>query len=378
MTSVIRIAHVVHRLQAGGMENGLINLINRLPEEKYIHEIVCITRSTDFARRIAARNVRIHELNKRSGKDLGVYARFWKAVKLIEPDIVHTRNLGALDLAPIAALAGVPARIHSEHGWDISDPDGVRLKYRILRRCCDPAVTRYVSVSEDIRSWLCNRIGISERKIEHICNGVDVEKFTPRGNVVDWPFGGSAEDLVIIGTIGRLDPIKGIDILLRSVAQIIEEHPKQRATLRLVVVGDGSLKSDLILLAQELGLADIVLFTGQRNDIPEIFRSMQLFVLASLNEGISNTILEAMSSGLPVVVTNVGGNRELVGDGETGQLVPAKSSTEIAKAILFYINSVDRRQVDGNAGRSKAKRLFNIETMVKRYDALYQSLASVH
>ena len=116
--SIAHIVHVIDRLAIGGMENGVVNLINTMPRDRFRHSIVCIKQATDFRNRIRRDDVEIFELNKNEGKDPAIYLRFWKLLRRLRPEIVHTRNIGTLDLAPVAALAGVPIRVHGEHGWE--------------------------------------------------------------------------------------------------------------------------------------------------------------------------------------------------------------------------------------------------------------------
>lgn len=131
------VAHIIHRLDVGGMENGLVNLINHMPAERYRHAIVCMTRYTDFSQRIHRDDVSLHALHKREGKDLGVHRRLHRLLRSLRPAIVHTRNLATLEAQATAAAAGVRARIHGEHGWDIGDLDGARTKHRLMRRLAD-------------------------------------------------------------------------------------------------------------------------------------------------------------------------------------------------------------------------------------------------
>ena len=141
------VVHIIHRLDVGGMENGLINLINHMPAERYRHAIVCMTDYTDFSRNIRREGVTLHALHKRPGKDLGVHARLWRVLRHLRPDIVHTRNLATVETQVTAALARAHHRVHGEHGWDVSDPDGSNVKNRRLRRLVRPLVGEYIALS---------------------------------------------------------------------------------------------------------------------------------------------------------------------------------------------------------------------------------------
>lgn len=368
------IAHVIYRLDVGGMENGLVNLINGLPRNRYRHAIICLTRSSEFQNRLRGDNVDIYELRKREGKDFLTYVRFWRLLRKLRPTILHTRNLGTLDLALIAMLAGVPVRVHGEHGWDAGDAFGQSYKYRLLRKLCNVAVTKYVAVSQDIKNWLQNVTGVRSDNVQQIYNGVDVDKFQPKGPIVKLPFKGPDKASLVVGAVGRMDRIKNFDLLITAVARLVEGSCERRDRLRLVIVGHGSQLRDLQGLVEELKLEDIVWMPGERHDIAELLRSMDVFVLPSRNEGISNTILEAMSTGLPVIATEVGGSPELVSDGETGQLIPANDPGAISDAIERFLVEPDLINVQGKAARDHIVKRFSLPAMVASYAQLYDGL----
>ena len=174
------VAHVIHRLDVGGLENGLVNIINHMPEGRYRHAIICMTDyNSGFRARIKQNNVECHALHKREGKDPGIYFRPWRLFKHLRPIIVHTRNLSALEAQLPAALAGVHCRVQGEHGRDVHDIDGRNRKYNLLRRVFRPLVDRYIPLSLDLEQWLRNQIGVADNKIVTICNGVDSELFHP-------------------------------------------------------------------------------------------------------------------------------------------------------------------------------------------------------
>ncbi|HSC05306.1 MAG TPA: glycosyltransferase, partial [Steroidobacteraceae bacterium] len=159
------VVHIVHRLDVGGLENGLVNLINHLPAARYRHAIVCLTEATDFRRRIRRADVEVHALGKRPGKDPGAYWRLWKLLRALRPDIVHTRNLATLDCQFVAALAGIRGRVHGEHGWDVYDLHGTSSRYRLLRRAAARVVGRFVTMSRDLERWLVSDVGVPARNV---------------------------------------------------------------------------------------------------------------------------------------------------------------------------------------------------------------------
>ena len=374
------VVHVVHRLDVGGLENGVVNLVNRMPANRYRHAIVCLAGyGAEFRKRIRREDVEVTSLDKRPGKDVAVYARMWRELRRLRPAVVHTRNLGTVDMQWVAWAAGVGARVHGEHGWEASDPQGLSPRSLRIRRACRPVIQRYVPMSQDIARWLVREVGAPRDRIRQLYNGVDTERFRPadprgdRGREALAP-GFFARDALVFGTVGRLDPVKNQESLLRSFRAISDREPALAPRLRLLVAGDGPLRSRLEALAVELQVAERVWFAGARSDTPEILRAMDAYVLPSLNEGISNTILEAMASGLPVIASRVGGNPELVVDEATGALYDAAEPGSLERAILAYLTNPDRRRAHGEAGRARVVQNFSLDSMVQRYLDLYDEL----
>jgi sugar transferase (PEP-CTERM/EpsH1 system associated) len=368
------IAHVVYRFDIGGLENGVVNLINRLPEASWRHAVVALTDvSPAFAKRVQRQDVQYLSVRKPPGHLLTLYPRLMRMFRELRPVVVHTRNLAALEAVVPAWAAGVPARIHGEHGRDAIDPDGTRRRYQWVRRVYSPFVSRYVAVSEDLERYLRDRVGIAADRIVQLYNGVDTERFHPVRDtdaaIDGCPFGRPQHWLV--GTVGRMDHVKDQSALARAFVLALRMHPGARDRMRLIMVGEGVLRAESERILDDSGVRDLAWFAGERDDIAGIMRGLDCFVLPSRGEGISNTILEAMASALPVVATNVGGNTELVEDGLTGRLIPAADPLALAQAILSYFEhpALGRRQ--GRAARHRVERTFSLDRMVDSYHQLY-------
>ena len=370
------IAHVIYRLGVGGMENGLVNLINQLPKSRYRHVIICLTESSSFEKRLTADNFYVYELHKRDGKDLSVYVRLWKLLRSIRPNILHTRNLGTVDLALVGRLAGVPSIVHGEHGWDAADPKGANIRYRYLRKFCDYFVSEYVAVSRDIADWLSLITNDRRSRVNQIFNGVDSEEYSPNGAKAELPFAGAQENCVVVGTVGRMDPIKNFDVLIDAVKKLLDLEPDLREKLRLVLVGDGPMTAEYRRQVARCGLEQITWFAGEREDVPALLRAMDIFVLPSQNEGISNTILEAMAVGVPTIATNVGGNPELIKHEESGILVPPDDIDALAAALSDYAKCPSVRAQHRIAARKRVETKFSLDSMVRSYAELYERLLS--
>ena len=371
------IAHVVYRFDVGGLENGIVNLVNHMPAGRYRHAVVCLAGfGEEFRRRIRRPDVHVVSINKREGKDLASYARMWRQLRRLRPAIVHTRNLGTLDMQAAALAAGVRHRVHGEHGWSPADPQGLDPKNLRLRRLCRPLVQRHVAMSQDIARWLVQRVGVAPADVRQIYNGVDLSRFGPEGpRATGLP--GPAEGALTIGTVGRLDPIKNQLGLLRAFRAILDRRPDLRGRLRLIIVGDGPLRGELEEARAALGLGEAAWLAGARGDIPELMRAMDVFVLPSHNEGISNTILEAMASARPVVAARVGGNPELVVEGVTGALYDDSAPSGLEDALLSYVDEPALRRAHGTAGAERVRQHFSLGAMVNGYLDLYDELMHV-
>jgi sugar transferase (PEP-CTERM/EpsH1 system associated) len=370
------VAHIVHRFDVGGLENGVVNLINRLPADRFRHAVIALTEVGEFRRRVQREDVQFHALHKPPGQGLRVAPKLVRLLRQIKPSLVHTRNLGALEMALPAWWAGVPLRVHGEHGWDSHDPDGRSLKCRLVRRAYRPFVHRYVALSRQLQGYLIDAVGVPPARIAQIYNGVDTQRFQPAGDgrapVRGSPF--TDANLWLVGTVGRLQEIKDPLLLVRAFARAVELAPAARERMRLVFAGDGPLRGALEEALRGSGCAPLTWVAGERDDVPDVMRGLDAFVLPSRAEGISNTILEAMATARPIIATAVGGNGELLDDGVTGALVAAGDVDALARAMLDDWTDPVRARQRGAAARQMAVRRFSLDAMVAAYGDVYERL----
>jgi sugar transferase (PEP-CTERM/EpsH1 system associated) len=369
------VVHVFYRFDVGGLENGVANLINHMPADAYRHAIIALTEVTDFRQRIRRDDVQFISLHKPPGHLFKLFPRLVRIFRELKPAIVHSRNLAALEVTVPAWLAGVPVRIHGEHGRDVGDLDGSNKTYQWVRRLYNPFVSHWIALSRDLEGYLAGRVGIPAHKVTQICNGVDAERFHPA--VSPAPISGCPfiqPEHWLIGTVGRMQTVKDQILLARAFIRALELAPELKSRLRLVMVGDGPLRAEAQALLATAGVADLAWLPGERHDVPDVLRGLDCFVLPSLAEGISNTILEAMASGLPVIATRVGGNPELVFEGKTGALVPAGDPEAMARAILAYARDPEQARAAGQAGRVAIERRFSMKAMMEAYRGLYDRL----
>jgi len=369
------IVHVIHRLAIGGLENGLVNLINRLPHDRFRHAVVCIEDYTDFAQRIERNDV---ELVAMWRSRIGVWRlrwRLWRLFRRLRPDIVHCRNLSGLDGLLPARLARAKT-VHSEHGFDVANLRGRATKPTMLRRLHAPLVGAYVCVSRDLKRLMTEQWGIAATRITQIYNGVDTSRFKPpaASGPQLLPTGFAGSEAFIVGTVGRVQAIKDQATLLRAFAAVLTRRPEWLTRLRLMIVGDGPLLDALRQQARALGIASACWFTGPRDDVADLMGAMDLFVLPSLNEGISNTLLEAMATGLPLLATAVGGNLELLEEGVVGATFAPGDVEHLAGMIENYAADPAMCRAQGRAARQRAETQFSLQAMVASYQRVYETL----
>ena len=361
MVDKIHIQHVLLSLQPGGLENGVVNVVNQLAADRFRSSVCCLKQSGEFAARMHP-DVPVYEMNWQSGNDLLLPFRLARLFRRTRPDIVHTRNAESFYYGFLAAkLAGIRCIVHSEHGRTFQDRP---LRFRI-QRWFSTYTQGLFAVSHQLKSDLVRFIGIPEQRITVLYNGVDLERFkagmrTSADDVLAFE-----EKKLIIGSVGRLVPVKDFALLLQAVALL------SRQDLIVVLVGDGPERAALEALSASLGIERQVRFTGHSDDVRSLLTRFDIFVLPSLSEGMSNTLLEAMASGVACVASNVGGNPELVTHGESGFLFPCGDVASLTSYLKQLCDDAALRSRFGNAGRTRAHKDFSGGAMIARYEKFY-------
>lgn len=368
------VLHVMYRFDTGGLENGVVNLINHMPSGAYRHAVLALTGITEFRQRIQADDVEFFALDKPPGQGVWQFPKLYRLFRQLRPHIVHSRNLAALEVQAPAWAAGVPVRIHGEHGRDVGDLDGNNLTYQRLRRLYRPFVQHYTALSNDLSQYLVDKVRVPRAVITQACNGVDTRLFC-RDSQGARPISGCPFDPAqhwLVGTVGRMQTVKNQVMLAHAFVHALQLAPALRARMRLVMVGEGPLRIHAQAVLARAGLADLAWFAGERHDVADIMRGLHAFALPSLAEGISNTVLEAMSSSLPVVATNVGGNADLVEHGQTGYIVPSGDAQAMALRLLRLAGNPVRAEALGDAGRQRVQSSFSLQAMVSTYQSVYE------
>lgn len=363
----------MYRFDTGGLENGVVNLINHMPTQAYRHAVLALTEVTEFRHRIQRTDVEFISLRKSPGHGFWQYPRLFKLFRQLRPTIVHSRNLAALEVQVPAWAAGVPIRIHGEHGRDMGDLDGSNITYQRARRLYKPFVHHYTAVSRDLVRYLVDKVRVPADAVTQTCNGVDTGIFQPAQHgplpIGDCPFDPAQHWL--IGTVGRMQAVKDQLTFAHAFVHAMTLAPELTHRVRLVIVGDGPMRARVQGVLDAARLGRLAWLPGERADIADIMRGLHAFVLPSLAEGISNTILEAMASGLVVVATAVGGNADLVLQERTGYIVPPSDPQAIALRLIKLATNPQRASSMGQAGRQRAQANFSLEAMVSTYQRVY-------
>jgi sugar transferase (PEP-CTERM/EpsH1 system associated) len=358
------IVQVIPTLRVGGLEKVVVRLAEYFAPR--MRQAVVAPAPTGPVSQLFPAEVTVVAMADQRRPDRWNALRMARLFRRLKPDIVHTRNWTCIDGIIAARLAGVPIVIHGEHGREAADPEGRNVGRRRIRRLLAPLVTQFVTVSEDLARWLVKEVRIPARKVCTIYNGVDTRRFSSEGRDFARRALGIPDRSVAIGIVGRLDPVKDHVGLLKAFTRMRTDLGAQ-----LYVVGDGPSRPAVEAAVRALGLAQRVRLLGARHDVAEILPGFDVFVLPSLGEGMSNTILEAMATGLPVVATRVGGNPELVVHEVTGLLVEPRSTDSLVAALSRYAEDPGLRTAHGRAARQRAEGEFGLGRMLSAYDDLY-------
>lgn len=368
------VTHLVYRLSTGGMENVIVQLIQHLPRNAFRHTVIALSDiDPEFARRLDGTAVELIALNKPPGQPYALYPKVYRLLRRLRPDVVHSCNLAALELVPMAALARVPLRVHVEHGLDLREINGRAVHYRMLRKLYRPFVNQYVAVSLD-QARQCAQFGAPAERVHLIPNGVDTRVFHPRTSddrlPAGFPF--QRERHWVIGTVGRQADIKNPLLLVEAFVNLAHSGAPGTERLRLAMVGDGPLHSEIAQRLHNEGLSDRAWLPGARSDIADILRTFDCFALPSLSEATSCALQEAMATGLAIVATDVGGNADVLDHGRCGSLVPSGDAAALATE-LQRLSQSGRPNAQAQEALLSVQRRYSLETVIQRYSDLFRS-----
>lgn len=368
----LRILNLIETTGPGGAETVLLNIVRRLDLGRF-EPSVLVTGTGWLHDQLVAAGIDTRIESSTKANDWGFLGRLVALIRSQQFDIVHSHLDGMNFYAALAGLRSHRPVVVTYHGaigdWNRRNFKN-RLKYGLIRH----TASRIVTVSDYLRKNLTSAWGFPEAKMERIYNGVDFAAFEsaevtrPLREELDLP-----QDSLLVGMVGNIRKSKGYPYLIEAARKTVSRFAS--AYFIIVGHGKGALLDDLTQRIDEAGLRDRVLLTGFRDDVPQIVKQLDLFVLSSTTEGLSIATIEAMGLGKPVVVTASGGPQEIVTDGATGYIVPPADAQALARRIGDMLASPDERNRLGTAAREAVRRRFSIEGNVEAYQRLYLEIA---
>lgn len=369
MTS-IRVLHVVTSLEPGGMENGVCNIAQRLAPEGIETSVACLERTGPFAARLPNPE-RVEVLGKQKGFSPKALFTLCRLTRRLRPHVIHSHNLGPLLYSALASFWGRTARIlHGEHSqlapWELS-PRRLRQR-RAFYRACRAVHT----VSHAQREELIH-LGFDANQITAIPNGVDIDRFIPRHSSECRRALGLPEKAEIAGIVSRFGPYKGHVSTLEAFASVA----CSRADLHLVLIGTGgSEEARIRQIANAHPAASRIHFLGFRPDVEICYPALDLLLIPSANEGMSNVALEAMSCGVPVLANRGSGNEAMIHDGTEGWLDDLSSTRTLAERWEQVFSNRELLKNAGASGRTRMKNQYSMAQMIRSYGDLYRRIAA--
>ena len=364
-----RILHIIESGGPGGAETVLLNIVNNLDEDKY-HSIVTLLRTGWLHQQLKKNGISTIVLNSARSYDVSFLFRLWLKVKERRIDLIHS-HLPDVNLYSCLAgfAAGVPV-VTTYHGSPIEPRKRISphsLKYSLIGKLS----ARIVAVSDCLKNDLVRIARFPPRKLRTIYNGVDWRRFAlPLNSTTKRNELRIAPDEKVVGMVANLRPAKGYEYFIRAGAIIAQNVPK----VKFLIIGENEdkLRERVTKEMDALGLTDSVIFLGFREDVPELLRLLDVFMLSSISEGLSIATIEAMAAGVPVVVTRSGGPQEVVTDGKTGFLVLPKDEKSLAEKALLLLKNRRLAASIGKEAQSQVRTKFSIDTMIRNYQTVYQ------
>jgi len=366
----IHVLHLIYSLNTGGAERVIENYA-KFHNRTFFEPVVCsLTSGGVIAERIKNSGVEVIMFNKKRGLDFGIIPKLIKVIRTKGIKVAHLHNFSANFWGTVASLiAGGVLIFRTEHTLPFQGISSSRSIKGLINILLNLFPKKIITVSDEVRKSYLKRDFIFSKKYITIHNGIDPQPFsiTIEREKFFKEFG-IKENQIVVGSIGNLTPQKGYSYLLQAAKLTVDLFQE----VVFLLVGDGPLKKKLSNIVQELKLSDKVIFAGMRNDIPHLLKFIDIFVLSSIREGFSIALLEAMASGKPTVVTDVGGNKEAVVDGVTGYIVPPQNSNLLHDKILKLLLNRELADKMGKMAREHFLKKFTAQNMVKNTEAIYQ------
>ncbi len=370
----LRILHFFSYLGLGGTELTALRMVNSLDQNLFESQLCGIRGFDPQVTSVRCRDTAIISMPSSPAATRTRIFALRDLIERLRPHIVHSRNWGTIEAIPAARLASVPIIIHSEHGYEMDSLAGLPMRRRLFRRAVYGMATALFAVTGELQQFHAHQAWVSPSRIRVLSNGIDTQLFSPRPELRRSVLekAGVPTSRFILGTVGRLVPIKDHITLLKA-AELLAQRG---VDVHVLIAGAGpELTRYQTFLERSPALMNRVTFLGSRDDVAEILNGMDVFVLPSFSEGMSNTLIEAMACELPVLATRVGGNPEVVGSQLADNLfVPGDVDGLAANLERLARDSALRRTL-GNVARQRAVSSFSLECMVGNYQRLYLEMA---
>jgi glycosyltransferase involved in cell wall biosynthesis len=370
-TSRINLMFIVPCFGFGGLEQVVINIVKELDRSRYNPSFCSLLAPVpEMFEKIKALDLPCYVLDKGEGFNCWLPFRIARLLRRNRIDLINGHDIGATLFAAFATrLAGIGKIVHTDHSQILTKHKFMPVYRWVLKQ----RVSCSITVSENLERFLISNFGLKRERVITIPNGIEVDRFA-KGQDTSYLYRefGIDEKARIIGSIGRLTEQKGMRYLIEAFSKVNHDVPDTM----LIIVGDGELRGDLEKLSETLSIRDNVIFTGIREDTPELLELFDIFVLPSLWEGQPLTIMEAMAAGKPIIATDVGGNSEILDSGKYGVIVPSGSPVALAGAVMGLLGDEDSAKKLGADAEDYCARELSSVSMVRKYERVYEAVLS--
>ena len=365
----IKVLHVVLSLDTGGLENGIVNLVNGADNSKFQVDVLCLRNDGELVKRIKNPDSTVYFDNVRDPSILVAARKISTACKKHDYQILHTHGWATMLPAYLSRRGrSRPYLVNGEHGTYYINS----MLQKQVQRFLFCRMDLNLSVSRNLANKLGRAFNLRPERFLAIVNGVDSTRFGTdlrSGSEIREELGIRPAEFVV-GSVGRLVEVKNYPCLVRA----FHLFSKNRQDVRLLLVGEGPQRVKIEQMIDEYGLGGKVILAGRREDIPALLSSMDVFVLPSFSEGLSNTILEAMCAGLPIIASNVGGNPELIAPGIVGELFESDNERELSTYLENWYSNPEKREQMSISARAHAEKNFTLASMIEKYENAYLRL----
>lgn len=366
----LNIVHVTQFLEIGGLESFIVELSRKTDKTAFNVNVLCLNGCNEkYRESLEQSGIGVHLIKKEGKYDASFFSRTAAFLKHNKTDVLHSHGGCFLYSTIMGKLADVGKIIYTVHGLPVEY--GLKARIEEVLACC--LADNIVAVSEEIADKIKLRTKLFDNKIEVVINGIDHQKYRPcedADKIIESKiFYGLPLKKKIVGSVGRLESVKNYSLLLRAFSELVHAYKNDS---QLVLVGAGSEETTLKALAKDLSISENISFLGMQNDLPSIYPLLDVFVLSSLTEGTSMSLLEAQSCGIPAVVTDVGGNSNIIANGVNGILCKSGDQTAMAAHLDRLLNNDSARMKMKREAREVIERRFDMVAMVQQYQRIYR------